>query len=56
MTATAELPRMQYAGRWWRATNAETVREIRAAIGDGQLARVFAKAMLDGRVREDGEK
>jgi hypothetical protein len=55
-TQVSEIPeeRIHYAGKWWKATTMETMREIGQAIRDGNLPRVFALAVIEGRFREDG--
>lgn len=54
MEAIALNPeRIRYAGRWWKAIDDKTLRELRLALNAGTFARVFAQAALDGRLKVD---
>lgn len=48
--------RIHYTGRWWKAVDEKTLRELRRAMGDGNFASVFAKAALDGRMKAEEEE
>ena len=51
----APKERIGYAGRWWRATDESTMKQIADAIRNGEVERVCAAAVLDGRLKAEEE-